>query len=172
MNKKNTNLLTNLIILIFLVIVLPLTGYFTLDGQQKSEKTYRITVSYSNGIYDSINVDIINMIIPVTVKEKILTEGEFPTGYFFEMLDEKGGIVLSSNMDDPTISLLEYEDPEKPGNIKSQIVKHESGVFSFITSAPERARVIKFAHVIPGQEKISIESRRQELIGTFNLAQK
>jgi hypothetical protein len=141
----------------------------TVMGQQKPNEAFRITIFYNNGIYDSIKVEKLNMIIPLTAKNKFLKTDQFPTGNYFEMFNNEGKIIFRSEMDDPTISLLEYEDPENPGKIKHQIVKHDSGVFSFITKAPANAKKIKFSRILPGQEEIPKGKRRSELLGSFNL---
>ncbi len=175
MNKKEFKsiliLINRLITLILLVSIFSLTGNLSAEEKPKPENAYRLTIKYDNGKLDSLKVDTLYMVIPLTVKEKIMKNEEHPEGYFFEMLNEKGNLLLRSNMNDPTITLLEYEDPENPGRIIGKLVKHDKITFSIIVPAPAGARSIRFSRVIPGQDSIPVEKRRHEVLGTFSLIQ-
>lgn len=170
-NKSVFILFVRLIALTLLVSMFPLIGNLSAEEQQKPEKAYRVTLKYHNGKMDSLIVESLYMVIPLTLKEQIMKDGEHPEGYFFEMFDEKGNLVLRSNMQDPTVTLLEYEDPENPGRIKGELVKHDKITFSIIVPAPTEARSIHFARVIPSQDSIPVEKRRHEILGTSGLTQ-
>ena len=166
MNQKEDKsiliLLTRLVTLTLLISISPLTGNLLASQQPEPEKAYRLAIKYQNGEMELLNVESLQMVIPLTVKEQIMKEEDQPTGYFFEILDDEKNVVLRSNMHDPTVTLLEYEDPEHPGRLKSELVKHDEITFSIITPAPAQARFVHFAR---------IEKKEREDLGIFDLAQ-
>jgi len=151
--------------LLFLLIglLLPLVNLHA-SKIKKTEKVFRITVKYENDRMKLQKVEPLEMILPRTIKEKVLTKDESPRGYFLQMFDEEKNPVLRLAMEDPTVTLMEYEDPEGSGRIRSKLVKHDEILFSILTPAPVKAQFILFSREIPGQEKIPVAQRKHEQI--------
>ena len=144
---------------------------FQLAAQKTSlEPAVRLTLRYANNKIELQKVEPLRMVLPLTVKEQVLGTEESPRGYFLSYLDERQSMVTRIRMDDPTVSLMEYEDPENPGQIKSQTVQHKEVVFSLLLPAPAQARFIRFARVAAGQETVPLNLQKHEDLGTFDLS--
>ncbi|NIM16111.1 MAG: hypothetical protein GTO45_29260 [Candidatus Aminicenantes bacterium] len=161
-------------IAIVCIIFCLLVGTELISGQMNSkpEPAFRLTIKYQNGAFHLLKVKKLQMVIPVTIKEQILEEKKNPTGYFFELLNSEKKSVLRSNMPDPTTTLLEYEDPERPGHLKSKLIEHKEIVFSIIISAAPEARFIRFTRPAPGYKTLPFEKQKREELGFFDLKKK
>jgi hypothetical protein len=169
MNEKKVTPIIWLVTFTMLVSMLPFLSEALPMEQNKPEKALRLTIKYQKGEMNLLKVEPLQMIIPLTVKEQVF-KGEADRGeYFFEVSDDKKNVVLRSNMENPTVTLMEYEDPEHPGKIRSKLVKHKEMTFSIIIPAPDNARFIRFSRVAPGQESIAPKMRKYEDLGTFDL---
>lgn len=170
MKEKKVMPIIWLVTFTMLVWGLPfLSEAFPMD-RNKPEKALRLTIKYQKGQMTLLKVEPLQMVIPLTVKKRIVKADSHPAAeYFFEISDNKKNTVLRSNMENPTQTLLEYEDPENPGKIKSKLVSHEEMTFSIIISAPDNARFISFSRAAPGQKSIAPEMRKHEQLGTFDL---
>jgi hypothetical protein len=156
------------------IIFCLLVGTETILGQMNSkpEPAFRLTIKYQNGVFQLLKVKELQMVIPVTIKEQILEEKKNPSGYFFELLNSEKKSVLRSNMHDPTTTLLEYEDPERPGYLRSQLIEHEEIVFSIIIPAVPETHFIRFTRPARGYKTFAFEKQKREEIGFFDLKEK
>jgi hypothetical protein len=151
--------------------LLALLATSNLDAQQKPilEKALRISGTYADGRIVSIEVAPLRAVLPLTVKERILPADKSPRGHFVELLDSDRKLLMRSVIDDPTLVVMEYEDPSRPGRIVSTEIHPASGTFSTVVAAPERARLIRFRRIAPDQEAAPPEKRIREDLGTFSL---
>ncbi len=177
-NEKNTNTLVlsltgRRILWVCLILCLFVSMEF-LSGQMNAgpEKAYRLTIQYRNGAFKVLEVKELQMVIPVVVKEQILEGNKNPTGYCFEVLDSDKNAVLRSDMPDPTVTLLEYEDPENPGHLKHQYIEHEEIVFSLIVPATTNSRFVHFTRPATGYKTATPDQQRREELGVFELKEK
>ncbi|UCE25415.1 MAG: hypothetical protein JSU74_05045 [Candidatus Zixiibacteriota bacterium] len=153
-----------------LTAALILTGVDLSSAQAgKPERAWRLTATYRAGTIELDRIDTLNMIIPLTIKEMIIREGELTTGFFWEMYDDSARLVLRSRMHDPTRTLMEYEDPDNPGQIRSQEVVHDTITFTVIVPAPESARTIRIGRVPIGRDTTGEKTPQKEYLGEFSL---
>lgn len=168
MKIKKTRPFLWLLVLCGLVFVLPFPRY-AFSEKHKPEKILRLTIKYENGKMDLLKVDSLLMVVPVRVTEQAVKGELSPDEFFFEIQDKRKNTILRSNMENPTESLMEYEDPENPGGIKSQIVKHEGITFSILVPALENSQFVRFARVPKEQRSVNFKMQKHEELGTFDL---
>jgi hypothetical protein len=156
------------------VILCLLVSMELIWGQMNAEpeKAFRLTIKYQNGTFELLGVKELKMVIPVTVKEQILEENKNPTGYSYELLNDEKRVELRSNMPDPLLTFLEYEDPEHPGQLKGQYVEHAEIVFSVIVPATVDTRFVHFTRPAKGYKMVSADKQRREDLGLFDLKAK
>ncbi len=174
MEKKGKPIIWLVTFFMFICMLPFESNAFSME-QKKPENALRLTIKYQNDQMTLVKVEPLQMIIPVTIKERVLKENaQSAEEYYFELHDNNENLLLRSSMNNPTISLMEYEDPENPGMIKSSIVKHNVMTFSIIISAIDEVRFVKFLRVVPGQKMLTHEKKKYKNLGTFdvNKAQK
>lgn len=140
-------------------------------GPPNLEPALRLTGVFRDGRVVSLTAEPLTVVLPLPVKEKVLAAGAAPTGYFIELRDEASNVALRAALDDPTLVVMEYEDPEQPGRIVSKEIHVEEATFSVIVPAPPESRSIRFLRVRPGQEAVPLLERAHEEIGSFELPQ-
>lgn len=158
-----------LIAIVVLLCLSPLYSQTAMMQQHKPEKALRLTLHYIDDTIQLSRIETVDMIIPLTVKEQFLKENESPDSYYFEILDNQDKIILRSRMRDPSMTLLEYEDPKEPGKIIGEQVKHEDITSSILVPAYPKADAIRFGRVFPGQENTSPDQRKYKILGSYNL---
>lgn len=162
MRKKWIKTIFWIPLLILLFFISPLFDSLYAGKVTKMEKVYRLTIMYKSGRMEFQKSELLEMILPLTIKEKIFTKDGYSENYFLQMFDKGKNIVLRMKMDDPTVTLLEYEDPEEPGRIRSKLVKHDEILFSILIPAPAKAQFIRFSRIVPGQEMLPVAERKHE----------
>lgn len=162
MRKKWTKIIFWIPIMILLLSASLLLDRLYAGKVTKIEKVYRLTILYKSGRMEFQKLEPLEMILPLTIKEKIFTKDGYSENYFLQMFDKEKNIVLRMKMDDPTVTLLEYEDPEEPGRIRSKLVKHDEILFSILIPAPAKAQFIQFSRIVPGQEMVPAVERSHE----------
>jgi len=169
MEKKREPVILPVVFSIFIWMLPFVTDAFPM-GQQKPENALRLTIKYKNEQMTLIKVESLKMIIPITVKERILKKNSSSAEeYYFELHDKNNNLLLRSSMENPTLTTMEYEDPENPGKIVSSILKHEEMTFSIIISATDQTKFVKFTRIIPQQKVLMHEMRKYENLGVFDL---
>lgn len=166
--KKKPNFIVSVSSIIFLFCFCIFWNLYPVE-QKKLDNLMRLTLQFKEGKMTLLKVEPLEKIAPMSVKERILKEKDHPENYFFEIHDDIGNILARSGMKDPTMILMEYEDPEKPGRIVSKMVERKDVVFSILVPAPKNYHTIRFARIAPGQESIAVKKRRHEDLGTFKL---
>ncbi len=169
MEKKRKPVVLSVVFSVF-ICMLPFVANAFLMGNQNLENALRLTIRYENEQMTLIKVEKLRMIIPITVKERILKKGDYSTEkYYFELHDNKMNLLFRSSMEDPTLTVMEYEDPESSGKIISSVLNHENITFSIIISEIDQVRFIKFTRVVSGQKIVKHEMKKYEDLGTFDL---
>lgn len=136
---------------------------------QTPEKVYRLSIRYYEGKFTMLKCEELNKVLSPVLKERILTkEDEKAQDFYFEILDGKEKILLRSTMNDPTVSLMEYPDPDDPTKIRSSLVKHDDVTFSMLVPAPPDGKKIRFLHLPSEQAGVKTAAGPEEL-GTFDL---
>lgn len=148
-----------------MVICTPLSGSIA-----KPEKVYRLTIHYQNGKMTLLEKRELNKILPLNIKERILKTGQQLVGFVFDILDAQGQVSLTSSMDDPTISHMEYPDPENPRKIIGSFIKHNDVIFSIQVPAPPAAKTIRFRRFQAPAAGVKAAQVVPEELGSFNLS--
>ena len=149
---------------------LPRGGSIAAQERPAPESALRLSGVLRDGRIESLTAIPLEVVLPLTVREKVLSKGERPgAGVFLELNDGEGVPVFRVLMDDPTLVVMEYEDPNEPGRIVSKEIRTETASFSIIVPAPPKASSVRFLRVRPGQEAVPAAKRRTDILGTFPL---
>lgn len=129
----------------------------------------RLTFTYSDGRLELVGVQELEMVLPLTVRERVLRSDQRATGYALELRGADARRLLVEEFDDPLRLVSETADPDEPGRIERHETYQESATFSVLVPAPPGARTVVVSRPAPGQEGVAPEQRRREALGAFEL---
>jgi hypothetical protein len=167
--KRNRHLTVFLLGSLLCLMIVSSTDLLGAQKMPSVEPAFRITGTLEEGQIVAITVTPLEVVLPLTVKEKILAENESPRDYFLEMLDDGGNVALRMRLKDPTLVVMEYEDPDLPGHIISKRIRQDDGMFSILVPAPSQAKSVAFLRVRPGQESLPLHEQQHLDLGSFSL---
>ena len=139
-------------------------------GEPQPEPALRLTFEYRDGRLALLETRKLKMVLPLPIKERLLKQGQSPSGYALELYDSNERVLLLREFDeDPLILVSETQDPKDPNRILRQETRQRSATFSVLVPAPPMAVSVKVTRPAPGQEALSFDKRSRETMGTFEL---
>jgi hypothetical protein len=142
---------------------------FSQQAGPTPEPVLRLTLEFNQGNWRLIGVEELEMVIPLTVREGYLDEGEFPAGLAFELLNADKVAVHRSDLDDPTVIVAEYLDPDGSGRFVKKTVKLEATTVSILVPAISEARFLRLSRPAEGQRLVAPATQIRDEIGVFAL---
>lgn len=138
-------------------------------GEPRPEPVLRLTFESEDGRLRLLDVQELRMVLPATVRERVMEADERPSGYALELRGPQAETLLVEELDDPFRLVSETPDPEDPDRIERRETRLESATFSVLVPAPPEARSVVLMRPAPGQEELVPEQRRLEEWGAFEL---
>jgi len=133
------------------------------------DHAYRVTGVYENGRIVSLEAMPLEVRLPLTVTDRVITEATPPSGTYLEMLDRDQKALIRVLIDDPSFVLMEYVDPAEPDKIVNKSIHVDRAEFSILVPAPPGSRMLRFSKVASDQESHAADKRRTAPLGTFLL---
>jgi hypothetical protein len=137
--------------------------------EPRPEPALRLTFEYRDGELSLLDVQELQMVVPVAERERVLEPGEPPSGYALELQGTREATLLVREFDDPLTLVSETPDSEDPDRIRREEARLETTTFSVLVPAPPGARVVLVTRPAPGQEGVAPERQRRETLGEFEL---
>jgi hypothetical protein len=60
-------------------------------------------------------------VVPGSIKER--RAGASPKAVYYEVESRDGSVIVDGSFDDPLVRRIEYEDPDSPGELKSEVIE-------------------------------------------------
>ncbi len=136
------------------------------------EPAVRLTGVLRDGKVVSLTSEPLTVVLPLSVKERVLEEGEGATGYLLELLDGESAVALRTRLEELSVVVMEYEDPEVPGRIVNKELYPKEVPFSIIVPAPLEARTIRFLRIQPRDAAVPAADAISEDLGSFPLPER
>lgn len=169
-SRRMTSFAIGSLVVFSACVAILLTTVAGLSQQQPPvERAYRIAGVYEVGRVVSLEVTPLEVRLPLSITERRISEEVPAEGYYLEILDRDAKTLLRMGIDDPSLVLMEYEDPNVPGRIVSKEIHPEKVEFSMLVPAPTGSRTFRFMKVAPDQRAIPAAKRLRYNLGTFIL---
>ncbi|HSL83023.1 MAG TPA: hypothetical protein VLF66_09610 [Thermoanaerobaculia bacterium] len=137
--------------------------------EPRPEHALRLTFEYREGELSLLDVQELQMVVPMAERERVLELGELPSGYALELQGTQETTLLVREFDDPLTLVSETPDPEDPARIRREVTEIAATTFSVLVPATPGARLVLVTRPSPGQEGVAPARQRRETLGAFEL---
>lgn len=142
-------------------------------GGGQPEPVLRLTFEYSEGQLQLVQVQELTMVLPLTVRERVMATDRMPEDYAddyaLELRGPEGRTILVRAFDDPLRLVSETRDPENPDRILRQEASQASATFSVLVPASPDARSVLVTRPVPSERGRTPALRGREELGSFPL---